>query len=135
LTAIEVRLVDGPLAPPAPWRPAGSGAVVVFEGIVRPREAERPLAALIYEAYEPMSSRELGRLAREVAERHGVLAVDLEHSRGRVPAGALSFRLRVAATHRKSAIGALDELIDRMKQGVPLWKVPEWPDGSRGEQK
>jgi molybdopterin synthase catalytic subunit len=106
--------------------------VLVFEGVVRPREEQRPLAALIYEAYEPMSSRELGNLANEIGDRHGLLAIDLEHSCGRVPVGACSFRLRVAAPHRKAAIAAVDELIDRMKAGVPLWKVPEWPDGSRG---
>jgi molybdopterin synthase catalytic subunit len=108
--------------------------VVTFEGIVRPREGERELAALIYEDYEPMTSRELATLARDVAERHGLFAVALEHSRGRVAVGQPSFRLRVAAMHRQAALAAVGELIDRMKAGVPLWKVPEWPDGSRGER-
>ncbi len=101
---------------------------------MRPQEQEQPLRALIYEDYEPMSSRELLRLARDVTDRHGLLAIDVAHSRGRVPVGATSFRLRVAAAHRKPAILAVDELIDRLKADVPLWKVPEWPDGSRGAQ-
>lgn len=132
MTTVAVRLTDGPLAAARPWGPTGAGAVLTFEGVVRPCEGERPLVALIYEDYEPMSSRELMKLAREVAARHELLALELEHSRGRVAAGETSFRLRVAAAHRKPAIVALDELIDRMKAEVPLWKVPEWPDGSRG---
>jgi molybdopterin synthase catalytic subunit len=124
---IGVQLVEGPLAAAAPFRPEGAGAVLVFEGIVRPLEDARPLAALRYEAYEPMTTRLLHELSSEVSARHQLIALRLEHSQGRVPAGGVSFRLAVAAAHRKTAIAAIDELIDRLKADVPLWKVPEWP--------
>ena len=123
---VAVRLVAGPLEAERPRLTAGEGASVVFEGIVRPREAARSIDALQYEVYEPMTQQQLERLARETVGRHGLLALEMEHSVGRVPVGAVSFRLRVAAAHRASALAATGEFIDRMKAEVPLWKVPEW---------
>lgn len=123
---VQVRIHDGPLADSAPWRPADAGAVVSFEGIVRPMEDGRELATLHYEVYEPMTSRELRALAERVAKAHGLNALCVEHSRGAVAVGAVSFRLRVAAAHRKAALAAMDAFIDRMKRDVPIWKVPSW---------
>lgn len=124
---VSVSILDGPLPP---WRAreagAGVGAVVVFEGIVRAEEGGGVIGALDYEAYEPMAGMELTRLAREVLERHGLSDVVVEHSRGRVPVGACSFRLVVTAAHRKEAMAAADEFIDRLKRDVPIWKKPVW---------
>lgn len=123
---VRVTLVDGPLGAASATPPAGAGAWVVFEGIVRPTEDARPLAALRYEAYEPMTSRELRRLSEATLRHHGLLAVVVEHSTGRVAVGEASFRLSIGAPHRAEAIAAADEFIAAMKKGVPLWKTPEF---------
>lgn len=127
---IDVHITDGPLpaVDPAPPDPA-AGAVLSFDGIVRPREEDREIVALDYEAYEPMAGRELRTLAEDVARRHGVLAIHARHSRGRVGVGECSFWLRVASRHRKEGIAALDEFIDRMKRDVPIWKTPVYGAG------
>lgn len=133
---LEIRLVEGPLAPGAGLKTGGhglgaAGAVVAFDGIVRLQEDGRPLLALDYEAYGPMAARELERLARDLAGKHSqgkaqVLAVGVEHSVGRVPVGQCSFRLAVASAHRKEALAFMDEFIDEMKKQVPIWKNPVW---------
>jgi molybdopterin synthase catalytic subunit len=125
LTSVEVHIVDGPLGPQAPPRdvPANAGAVLCFEGVVRPLEAGRAIAALDYEAYEPMASTLLRRLGEELSRSHGLIDLCVEHSRGRVPAGECSFRLRVASPHRPAALRAVGEFIDRMKRDVPIWKT------------
>ena len=125
----RVRLLDGPLTTAGPPSPPGCGAVLTFEGVVRPSEPDgertRPLAALRYEAYEPMTTRELTRLAAACeAEFGATLAV--EHSVGEVPVGACSFRLHVATPHRAAALACCGAFVDRMKRDVPLWKVPVW---------
>lgn len=121
---VEVVLCDGPLESPAGdgWRPAGAGAVVVFEGIVRGEEDGKHISGLEYEAYEPMASRQIERICRELIAEHGVIGMRVEHSRGRVAVGACSFRLRVASAHRKEAIRAMEAFIDLLKQDVPIWK-------------
>ncbi len=123
---ITIRLTDGPLGPAERGSHPEAGAWLTFDGVVRPLEEGRQLAALVYEAYEPMTSRELQRLAERLAEKHGVLEIAVEHSVGRVPVGETSFRLTIASKHRAEGIAATDEFIREMKRYVPLWKNAEW---------
>jgi len=125
-TQVEALLHDGALGPAVDWRPGGAGAVVQFEGVVRPTEDGKALVGLDYEQYEPMSHASLAALGREVVDQHGLTALRVEHSVGHVANHAVSFRLYVASPHRKAALAAMDTFIDRMKKEVPLWKVPVW---------
>lgn len=134
---VQITIHDGPLPPLPPHTsprdgggggagqalPEGTGAAVIFEGIVRPLEAGSPIAALDYEVYQPMATQILEQLARELIDRHRLLGMWIEHSQGRVPVGACSFRLHIFAAHRKEALAAMDAFIDRMKQEVPIWKT------------
>ena len=135
----RVLIIDGPVTAElesaqrlASVAPHQTGAILRFAGVVR--ELETPAAgqppglisALDYDAYEPMATRELARIADEVAQRHALHAITALHSRGRVPAGSVSFVLVVHAAHRGPAIAAMSEFIDRLKQDVPIWKRPVW---------
>ncbi len=130
----QVEIVDGAVRPgPAPEFP-GAGAVVVFDGIVREGEprAGDPSArveALNYEAYEPMAQKMIVRIGDELIARHGLFGMVVIHSRGRVAVGECSFRLIVAAKHRKEALRAMDEFIDLLKKDVPIWKKAVWRGG------
>jgi len=124
MNLIAAVIHDGALPPAKPWQVAGAGAVICFEGVVRPHEADQPIAGLHYQSYDPMAQQELDRLAREAVDRFAVLAVRVEHSRGFVANGACSFRLRIASAHRKEGLAAMDAFIDQMKQVVPIWKRP-----------
>jgi molybdopterin synthase catalytic subunit len=128
---IEVRLVEGALGAAELWRAAGCGAAVCFEGIVRGEEERRAIIGLAYQVYSPMTERELEALAREVAERHGLLGLQVVHSYGRVGVGECSFRLRAAGRRRKQTIAAVDEFIDVMKKKVPIWKLPVFADEAK----
>lgn len=120
----HVAIVSGALAPHAGgWSVVGAGAIVVFEGVVRPTENGRAITGLDYEVYEPMAQRVLEQIAADVAARFGLIGVRAEHSRGFVPAGACSFRLCIAAQHRAEALAAAAEFIDRMKRDAPIWKT------------
>lgn len=120
---VTITLHDGPLPPAEVAAVEGAGASLRFEGVVRPTEEGRPLIALDYEQYPPMTEKELHRLAADVAARHGLLAIEVTHSVGRVANFERSFRLDVFSAHRKPALAAADEFIDRLKAEVPLWKV------------
>jgi molybdopterin synthase catalytic subunit len=127
---IQATISDGPLAPPDhPSLPGGIGARLCFEGIVRGDEHGRAIDALEYTAYEPMARDTLVDLAADIAGKHGLSSIIVEHSRGRVPVDACSFRLTVTSPHRKEALAAMDEFIDRMKRDVPIWKAPVWRAG------
>lgn len=105
--------------------------MLTFDGVVRGSEPDdggdenRPLAALRYVVYEPMTTRELAALAAACAAEFGAV-LDVTHSVGDVPAGACSFRLRVGTPHRAVGLACCAAFVDRMKRDVPLWKVPVW---------
>ncbi len=122
--SVTIRLVDGPLSGAPPLRVAGAGAVVRFEGAVRPIEDGAAIAGLDYTTYDPMAGQELERLALRVLQEFGLMEVHVVHSRGRVLNHEISFRLDIASAHRKEALQAMDGFIDRMKQDVPIWKSP-----------
>lgn len=139
---VSVRIVEGALGARTDRGSLGEvggvgavglgGAAVVFEGVVRAMEGGRRISALRYEAYEPMASRMLGELARATAARHGLLAVEVEHSVGDVAVGARSFRLVVEAAHRREALEGMEAFIVAMKRDVPIWKTPVWAEDGGG---
>jgi molybdopterin synthase catalytic subunit len=120
----EVNFTDGPVIPP-PRNHAyrETGAVVEFHGVVRATEGDAQLDGLFYEAYEPMARREFDRILAELGTRHSPQAVCIVHSTGFVAVGKASLYVRVEAKHRGSALAFCGELIDRMKQDVPIWKI------------
>lgn len=120
---VEVRLAEGPLHAAEPAVVDGAGAVLQFEGVVRSLEGDEQITALQYEAYEPMTTRELTRLAEAVVQEHGLLAMRVEHSVGEVPVAKVSFRLTIGSVHRAEGLAAASEFIDRMKRDAPLWKT------------
>lgn len=121
---VRVTFVEGPLPPAEPFVVTGAGAALTFEGVVRPTEEEQAIDALDYEAYRPMADEMLRQLAIDMVERHGVTAIEVEHSIGRIGAGERSFRLRVASEHRAEGLAAAAEFISLMKRDVPIFKVP-----------
>lgn len=96
--------------------------MVEFLGVVRPEEQNARIAALDYEAYAAMAGKEGDKLLRAVAEGYPVLALQVIHRIGRVPVGEISLRVRVHTRHRKEAFAACSEIIERLKQHVPIWK-------------
>ena len=131
--SVTVKIIDGPLPSAAePWGFPGAGAVLCFDGIVRPSEDGRAIEGLDYDVYEPMATQMLTKIAQELFERHALLAIRVEHSRGHVGNGEVSYRLRIASKHRKEGIAALDEFTDRLKKDVPIWKAARAPLSGEG---
>jgi molybdopterin synthase catalytic subunit len=120
---IQVAIHAGPLKdPPPPFACERAGAVVCFEGRVRAIEDGRTIRGLCYEAYEPMARDMLAIIGEETVRRYGLVGFCVEHSKGLVPVGECSFRLQVAGRHRREALAAMSQFIDRMKRDVPIWK-------------
>ena len=48
----------------------------------------------------------------------------IHHRIGFVPAGEASLFVRVTARHRRAAFEGSSQIIERLKQTVPIWKHP-----------
>lgn len=99
------------------------GAMVEFHGIVRESEGPRVITGLRYEAYEPMARKQLQSHLRELSLAHSCTAVTIVHRIGFVPVGEISLLVRVFSKHRGPALALCEELIDRLKLDVPVWKM------------
>ena len=122
--AVLASIHSGPLThPPLPFPCNGGGAVVRFEGLVRPLENGRTIRGLCYEVYEPMARDILIAIGEALVQDFGLVAICVEHSKGLVLVGECCFRLQVAGRHRQEALAAMGEFIDRLKQDVPIWKL------------
>jgi len=130
--SVEIHIIDGPIGhgttagATASSGPAEHGAELTFDGVVRAMENGRRIAALLYDVYEPMASRELRSLAEDVVRTHTLLELRCLHSRGEVPVGQCSMRVTIRSTHRAEALAAMGEFIARLKRDVPIWKRPVW---------
>ncbi|RME92055.1 MAG: molybdenum cofactor biosynthesis protein MoaE [Verrucomicrobia bacterium] len=122
---IEVQLTTEPIEPPpmgAVLRGGSCGAWAEFTGVVRGEEDGRPIAALEYEAYEPMALRVMRDILARLGERHPCHAVRVIHRVGIIPVGEAAIWIGVAAGHRQEAFAMLSEFMDELKKDVPIWK-------------
>ena len=114
-----------------------SGAVVLFEGVVRNHHEGRGVARLEYEAYAPMAERQLEAVCDEVlaefADRE-VHQLAAHHRIGTLEVGDVSLLVAVSAAHRADAFGAALRAVDRIKETVPVWKREHGLDGSMWQE-
>ena len=120
---IEVRLTHEPVSFPPISADHASGAVIIFSGVVRDREQNKPISSLEYEAYPSMAIRLMQQILQELSSMYPCNSVEVIHRLGLVPAGETSLWIRVCAPHRAEAFALLTNFIDRMKQDVPIWKI------------
>ena len=120
----EIRITKQPLDPCVLHFSRTEGAVVDFFGVVRSIENELMIEAIEYEAFEAMAERQLALIADEAKDRYGLVSVVIHHRIGLVPVGEASLFVRVTARHRRAAFEGSSQIIERLKQAVPIWKHP-----------
>lgn len=106
-----------------------TGGLAVFAGVVRDHDSGAEVTALDYTAH-PSAERALADCAALVAGRHDVQAVAVEHRIGHLAVGDLAVVIAVGAAHRAAALEACRDLIDTLKQQVPIWKEQHLVSGS-----
>jgi len=139
------RIVDGPIDTDAVIAAVAghdAGAVAVFLGTVR--ETAHPAAAaaaaagrparrvlfLEYEAYAPMAEAQMRDIALALGREIGPCRVAIVHRVGRLELGETSVAIAVASAHRRIALAACAEAIERIKKTVPIWKKEHFEGGA-----
>ena len=119
---IHIQLTTERIAEHLPPPLAALGAWVEFRGVVRGEENGATIAALEYEAYQPMAEREIRRLLTELSTAQFCLAARVIHRVGIVPVGEAAIYVGIAGRHRAEAFALLTAFMARLKQDVPIWK-------------
>jgi molybdopterin synthase catalytic subunit len=111
-----------------------SGAVVLFEGVVRDRHEGHPVLRLEYEAYVPMAEKVLRQVGESTIRDFDVHDVAIHHRIGTLEVGETSLIVAVSAEHRAQAFEAAHAAVDRVKESVPVWKREYGPDGATWQE-
>lgn len=107
-----------------------AGAAVLFAGIVRDHDHGRRVSDLEYEAH-PSGGDVIGRIARAVSADHpDVLSVAAHHRVGSLAIGDVALVAVVTSPHRRASFEACEDLVERIKAGVPIWKRQVFDDGT-----
>jgi molybdopterin synthase catalytic subunit len=124
-TELDPEALRAAVADPA------AGAIAAFVGVARNSFRGKAVQHLEYEAYAPMAEQEMERIGMEIAERWPtVTGIAIAHRTGRVEVGEASVAIAVAAPHRREALAACAQAIDRLKATLPVWKKEVFADGS-----
>ena len=106
-----------------------AGAIATFQGTVRRQSRGREVIALEYEAYGGMAEKVMAEIAELVKDRYDVCEVAVAHRVGRCEVGEVSVAIAVSAPHRQDALSACRDVIDELKERVPLWKKELYEGG------
>ena len=107
----------------------GAGGIALFAGAVRDIDHDQGVTGLSYTAH-PSAQAELRRVAEEIAEKFGVVALAAVHRVGDLGVGDLAVVVAVSCPHRAEAFDACRALIDELKASVPIWKHQRFTDGT-----
>ena len=106
-----------------------AGAIVTFSGDVRNHDQDRPVATLLYEVH-PSAQSVIEKISKEVAAKYEIESVAVAHRFGAIPIGESAFVVAVSAAHRAPALKCCEELVERVKVELPIWKFQTFTDGS-----
>ena len=98
------------------------GAHSIFLGQVRKDVIDsKEVQAIEYTAYTDMANEKMHIIREEIFDRYPLTCLHVYHSLGRVAAGELSLFVFTSSAHRKAAIDACEELVERIKKELPIW--------------
>lgn len=100
----------------------GIGGHSIFLGQVRADEMNgKRVAAIEYTAYEEMALRNMYAIREAIFQKYPISCMHVHHSLGIVAAGEICLFVFTSSAHRKAAIDACEETVERIKTELPVW--------------
>ena len=98
------------------------GGHSIFLGQVRADQKEEgKVIAIEYTAYEEMALEKAFEIREAIFAKYPLSCMHIYHSLGEVKAGEICLFVFTSSKHRKAAIDACEELVERIKKEVPVW--------------
>jgi molybdopterin synthase catalytic subunit len=100
----------------------GIGAHSIFLGQVRADKIDgKKVAYIDYTSYEELALEQMNTIREATFEKYDLTCLHVYHSLGRVNAGEVSLFVFTSSAHRKPAIDACEEIVERIKKELPVW--------------
>jgi molybdopterin synthase catalytic subunit len=107
------------------------GGHSIFLGQVRADVIEgRPVAAIEYTAYAEMTQEKMHEIREAIFAKYELTCMHVFHSIGTVLAGEICLFVFTSSRHRKAAIDACTETVERIKAELPVWGKELFADAS-----
>jgi len=98
------------------------GAHSIFLGQVRKDVIDgKPVEAIEYSTYEEMALEQMHKIRETIFQKYKLTCMHVYHSLGIVKAGEISLFVFTSSKHRKAAIDACEEVVERIKKELPVW--------------
>jgi|SRR5690606_8412798 len=98
------------------------GGHSIFLGQVREDKInDNKVESIEFTAYQEMALEKAHEIREEIITQYGLTCAHIYHSLGNIKVGEICLFVFTSAPHRKEAINACDEMVDRIKKEVPLW--------------
>ena len=82
---------------------------------------EKKVSAIEYTTYEEMALEKMHSIREEIFAKYDLTCMHVYHSLGKVAAGEICFFVFTSSAHRKAAIDACNETVERIKSELPVW--------------
>lgn len=107
------------------------GGHSIFLGQVRADKIDgKEVASIEYTAYEEMALEKMHTIREDIFVKYDLTCMHVYHSLGNVKAGEISLFVFTSSAHRKAAINACEETVERIKTELPVWGKELFADSS-----
>jgi molybdopterin synthase catalytic subunit len=94
----------------------------IFLGQVRADEIDgKKVAAIEYTSNVEMALEKMHEIRESIFEKYAITCMHVHHSLGNVNAGEICLFVFTSSKHRKVAIDACTECVERIKAELPIW--------------
>jgi molybdopterin synthase catalytic subunit len=98
------------------------GGHSIFLGQVRADEINgKNVVAIEYTAYKEMALEKMHEIREAIFAKYPLTCMHVYHSMGRVAAGEICLFVFTSSAHRKAAIDACSETVEKIKGELPIW--------------
>jgi molybdopterin synthase catalytic subunit len=98
------------------------GGHSIFMGQVRKDEIEgKIVSAIEYTTFNELALEKMNEIREDVFEKYPLNCMHVYHSLGRVNVGEICLFVFTSSAHRKPAIDACTEVVERLKAELPIW--------------
>lgn len=98
------------------------GAHSIFLGQVRADIInDKKVAAIEYSTYEEMALEKMHTIREAIFAKYPLSCLHVYHSLGKVATGEICLFVFTSSAHRKVAIDACNETVEKIKAELPVW--------------
>jgi len=98
------------------------GGHSIFLGQVRADQSENGIVkAIDFTAFEDMALARMHLIREDIFAKYPLTCMHVHHSLGEVAAGEICLFVFTSSAHRKAAMDACEETVERLKAELPVW--------------